>query len=109
MRRLRHLLVCVWPVLCLMAGAAQAATVIWSDNFETNASGYWTPNVSSVWRVGSPAGGPPLDPEGYRAHSGAMCAFTGNYKANTDAWIICYSYNGATTLLIPTNSVQPRL
>ncbi len=107
MNRLRNLLVCLGPALLLAAGQARAQTAVWSDNFETNAAGHWSAN--SVWHIGSPTAGPAVNGDGFRAHSGATCAYTENYHANTDARTICSFYNGSNTLVVPPAEQSPRL
>lgn len=94
-------------MLCLAFSRGHAETVVWSDNFETNAVKRWT--TSSVWHIGSPTAGPALNAAGFRTHSATNCASTQNYPANQDARLICTNYSGAATLTVPAASLSPRL
>ena len=91
--------------------AGRAETVYWADNFETNAGARWTTN--SVWKIGSPTGGPATNASGFRTHSISNCATTGlqgNAPANVDSRFICTNYIGdATYLSVPDASQSPRL
>ena len=98
----------VCAVAWLLAGRAWGETVYWSENFDTNAASRWSTN--KVWRISSPTGGPVAGGTGYRTHSGARCANTQNYKANTDARLVCTSYiNGTNVLVVPSADEYPRL
>ena len=108
MNRLRHLFLCLCPALLLAASQGHAETAVWSDDFENNAVNNWEFS-SGVWKIGSPTAGPPLNADGFRTHSAANCAYTQNYRANTDARIICINYNGSNTLVVPSIDQQPRL
>jgi hypothetical protein len=107
MNRLRNLLMCLGPALFLVAGLAQAETPVWSDNFETNAGSHW--GSTGVWKIGSPTAGPAVNSVGYRTHSGANCACTQGYGYNKNTRLICTSYNGASSLLVPSADQSPRL
>jgi len=107
MNRLRNLFACLCPALCLLAGLARAQTVVWSDNFETNVGLRWV--STGVWKIGAPTAGPAVNNLGYRTHSGTNCVYTQNYKANTDARIVCDLYNGSNSLVIPAADQFPRL
>jgi len=109
MNRLRNLFVCLCPALLLAASHGHAGTAVWSDDFENNAANRWESSSSGVWKIGSPGAGPPVSPAGYRTHSGANCAYTQNYRANTDSRFICINYNGSYSLVIPSADQQPRL
>lgn len=99
-----------WPAFILFAlllpltGLVHAQTVVWSDNFETNAGSRWT--TSSTWKIGSPTAGPG------KAYAGSECAgtgLTGNAPQNSDSRLICTNYNGATNLFVPAANLFPRL
>ncbi len=96
-------------VLLLLAVVvvSRAGTVVWSDNFDTNAASRWT--VPSPWKIASPTAGPPVGSSGYRTHSGAYCADTQNYGTSKDVRLICSSYNGSGSLLIPSADQLPVL
>jgi hypothetical protein len=107
MNRLRQLLSGLLPVLLLAAVSARAETVVWSDNFDTNAASRWT--ASGVWKITSPTAGPAKNAAGYRSYSGADCANTQNYAVDQDSRIHCTSYNGASFLTVPSADQFPRL
>lgn len=89
---------------------SQAETVYWADNFETNAGARWTTN--SVWKIGSPTGGPATNASGFRTHSFSNCATTGlqgNAPASVDSRFICTNYSGQPYLPIPDAGQSPRL
>ena len=110
MKRLRNLIVCLCPALLLLAtGLARAETVVWSDSFDTNGASHWSASATGVWKIGSPTAGPAVGSSGYRTHSGADSAFTQGYAYNKDSRLVCYSYNGAGSLLIPSADQSPRL
>jgi hypothetical protein len=96
----------IW--LLLTASHASAESVLWSDNFETNAASRWL-ITNGVWHFGSPTKGPALNAAGFRTHSGTNCASTQNYPYNKDARLICTNYNGTNFLLIPSADQFPRL
>ncbi len=108
MNRLRHWLVCLCPALFLLARPAHAATVVWADGFETNAASRWE-ITAGVWKLMNPTVGPPLNSTDHRTHTGTNCACTQGYGYSKDSRLICTRYNGATSLLVPTNSPSPRL
>lgn len=96
--------------LWLALAAARAETDYWSDNFETNAVSHWAAN--SVWKIGTPTVGPPLNAAGYRSYSGSHCAttgLTGGAGDNVDGRLICTNYNGQSYLTIPPANQYPRL
>gem|GEM_PF-971276 len=111
MKPFQHCYFAWWILLLSASGLAQAETVIWSDNFETNAENRWMAN--SGWQIGAPTAGPAQNAAGYRTHTGTNCAATGlnaNAQANTDSRLICTNYNnGSTNLLIPPANQYPRL
>jgi Putative Ig domain len=109
MRFLPNILRSVLISFALAANLVHAETVLWSDNFETNAGSRWTTN--SVWKIGSPTVGPALNVAGFRTYSSTNCATTGlkgNAPANADARFICTNYNGSNFLAIPASQF-PRL
>jgi hypothetical protein len=109
MNRLRNPLAWLCPALLLLAaGVARAETVVWSDNFDTNAASRWSASATGVWKLSSPTAGPPVS-NGYRTHSGADCASSQGYGYSKDARLVCTSYNGASTLLVPAANEYPRL
>ena len=109
MNLLRNLIAWWCPTLLLLAaGWAHAETVLWSDNFDTNAASRWSASATGVWNINSPTAGPPLV-SGFRTHSGADCAFTGGYAYNKDSRLVCHNYNGASSLAIPSADQYPRL
>ncbi len=110
MNRSGNIFVCLYVALLLAAGVGRAETVLWSDGFETNTPSRWTTNT--VWKIGSPTTGPPINSGGYRTYSGTNCATTAlnsSAPANADARLICTNYNGSTNLMIPAASQFPRL
>lgn len=107
MNPFRNLLVCLCPALLLATGRVRAETVVWSDNFDTNAASRWS--STGVWKIGSPTAGPAVNAAGYRTHSGANCASTQGYGYSKDARLVCTRYNGGTSLLVPSADQFPRL
>jgi hypothetical protein len=107
MKRLRNLLSALLPGLLLAALSARAETVVWSDNFDTNAATRWTAN--GVWKITSPTTGPAKNAAGYHTYSGAKCATTQNYAVDEDSTLVCNNYNGATSLVVPPATQFPRL
>jgi hypothetical protein len=108
MNRLRNIFACLCPALLLTFGQGHAATVIWSDGFETNTPSRWT--ATGAWHIGNPTAGPAKNSSGYRTHSGANCATTQNYSYNQDGRIVCTKYlNGSNSLVIPAASASPTL
>ncbi len=102
MNHLRNIFACLCPALLLIFNQGQAATVVWSDGFETNAASRWT--ATGAWHIGSPTKGTSSP------HSGTHCALTQNYSYNSDGRIYCKSYlNGSNTLVIPDASASPTL
>lgn len=108
MRRLRKLIIFVCPALLLAASASRAQTVVWSDNFDTNGASRWTASATGVWKIGAPTAGPALI-SGSRAHSGPDCASSQGYAYNKNVRLVCHSYNGAGSLLVPAANLYPRL
>lgn len=102
MNRLRNIFACLCPALLLIFGRGHAATVFWSDGFETNAASRWT--ATGAWYIGSPTKGTSSP------HSGTHCALTQNYLYNQDGRIVCTKYlNGSNSLVIPDASASPTL
>lgn len=102
MNRLRNIFACLCPALLLIFGRGHAATVFWSDGFETNAASRWT--ATGAWHIGSPTKGTSSP------HSGTYCALTQNYLYNQDGRIVCTKYlNGSNSLVIPDASASPTL
>ena len=93
--------------LLVANGYGRAETVLWSDNFETNAASRWTNN--GVWHIGSPTAGPAVNANGFRTYSGTNCASTQNYPYSQDARLVCTNYNGTNWLVIPAANLSPRL
>ena len=79
MNRSGNIFVCLYVALLLAAGVGRAETVFWSDGFETNTPSRWTTNT--VWKIGSPTTGPPINSAGYRTYSGTNCATTPRIRA----------------------------
>lgn len=101
---------CLLLLLGLVAARAAAApfeTIVWSDNFDTNAASRWS--ATGGWHISIPTAGPPTNSAGHRAYSGSLCANTQNYKINTDSRLACTSYNGSNYLTIPSADQAPRL
>lgn len=89
-------------VLLLAADMGRAATIFWSDGFETNTPKRWA--ATGAWYIGTPTKG------ATKAHSGVNCALTQNYAYNQDGRIVCTNYlNGGNTLVVPDASVSPTL
>jgi len=109
MKCLRNLIACLCPALLLATGVARAETVVWSDNFDTNAASRWSASAIGVWKIGSPTAGPPVGSSDYRTHSGTDCASSQGYAYNKDVRLVCISYNGASSLTIPAADQYPRL
>ncbi|HUC85480.1 MAG TPA: hypothetical protein VL970_09835, partial [Candidatus Acidoferrales bacterium] len=107
MKRLRYISAGGCLALLLAAGVASAETVVWSDNFDTNATARW--QASGAWHIGSPTAGPPTNSAGYRAFSGADCASTQKYAYNQDGRLVCINYNGASSFVVPAADNYPRL
>jgi hypothetical protein len=105
MNRLLHLFGWAGAALLLAAVPGRAQTPVWSDNFDNGAN--WT--STAVWKIGSPTAGPPVNTAGYRTHSGANCAYTQGYGYDKDTRLICESYNGASSLAVPSADQAPRL
>src|ERR1035438_1764554 len=102
MNPLRNIFACLCPALLLTFNQGHAATVLWSDGFETNPHSRWT--TTGAWQIGPPTKGPS------RANSGANCASTQNYLYNQDGRIVCTNYlNGGNSLVVPDASVSPTL
>ena len=102
MNRFRNIFACLCPALLLTFGQGHAATILWSDNFETNAASRWT--STGVWQIGTPTKGPS------GAHSPVNCASTQNYPYSQYGQLICTNYlNGSNSLVIPPASVFPTL
>ena len=94
-----NIFVCLCAALWLTFGQGHAATVIWSDGFETNAASRWT--ATGAWHIGSPTTG---------THSGANCATTQKYSYSQDGRIVCTKYlNGSNSLVVPDASASPTL
>ncbi len=97
-------------LLLLDTLASRAETILWVDNFETNAASRWTTNTA--WKIGSPTTGPNTNASGFRSYAGSRCAttgLTGNAPANVDRRLVCTNYNGSPFLTIPDASQSPRL
>jgi RHS repeat-associated protein len=92
-------MVVILSFLANMAGRAE--TAYWFDNFETNATSHWT--AGSPWSIGTPSSGPGA------AYSGTHCAMVGSYAANASARIVCTSYLGSNTIVVPPADQYPRL
>jgi len=110
MNQARNIFALLYATLWLACGEGHAQIVLWSDNFETNATRHWIP--TSVWHTGSPTGGPPLNGKGFHTHSGAICATTEGYAYNSDGRIYCNVYLSGThsnLLFIPDASATPTL
>jgi hypothetical protein len=107
MNRLRLLIPCLCAALFLLAGRSRAGTVVWSENFDTNAASRWI--IPKGWHISAPTAGPKTNAAGHRAFSGANCANTQNYAVNTNVRLICTNYNGSSTLDIPSADQFPRL
>jgi len=107
MKSFRHWFLARWLLLALAAGMARAETVVWTNNFEGNATSSWT--NSGTWQIGSPTAGPALNAGGHRTFSGTNCASTQNYLLNQDARLVCTNYNGTNWLVVPPTNQSPRL
>ena len=103
MNRFGNIFFCLCAALLLTFSQGHAATIFWSDGFETNAPhSRWT--ATGAWHIGSPTKG------ASKAHSGANCALTQNYLYNQDGRIVCTNYlNGGNSLVVPDASVSPTL
>jgi RHS repeat-associated protein len=88
-------------LLLAFTAASRAETVYWSDNFETNSSSHWS--ATSPWHIGFPTKGPGAP------NSGNNCAMTESYTANKDVRLICTSYLGSNTIVVPSSDQYPRL
>jgi RHS repeat-associated protein len=88
-------------VLLAFTAASRAETVYWSDNFETNAASHWS--ATSPWHIGYPTKGPGTP------NSGNNCAMTENYTVNKDVRLVCISYLGSNTIVVPPADQYPRL
>src|SRR5437667_6293 len=87
------------------ATSSRAQTILWSENFETNGTGWY--GDKSVWQVGSPTIGPPTNSSGFRTHSGTNCATTGltaNYPVGANSRLIRIA-----SFPVPAASQYPRL
>ena len=99
---------CLWlAIFMAAAGTGRAETVVWSENFETNATSHWS--VNGVWHITAPTAGPATNSAGYRTYSGSHCGTTQNYATLVDSSLICTNYNGSTTFLVPATNQFPRL
>lgn len=108
MNRMRNIFASVCSALVLAFSQGQAQTILWADNFETNAASHWI--STGVWTIGSPSAGPPVNSTGYRTHSGANCATTQNYPYSRDVQLVCTRYlNGSNTLVVPAAGLSPTL
>ena len=107
MNRWVNIFGCLCAALLVATGYGRAETILWSDNFETNAASRWTNN--GVWHIGSPTAGPAVNTNGFRTHSGTNCASTQNYPYSQDARLVCTNYNGTNWLAIPATNLSPRL
>jgi len=107
MNRLENIFACWCVMLLLSASLVHGETVLWSDNFETNAASRWTNN--GVWHIGSPTAGPAINANGFRTYSGTNCASTQNYPYSQDARLVCTNYIGSNSLVVPAASQFPRL
>ena len=97
-----NMLFCLCAALSLIFGQGHAATVVWSDGFETNTPKRWA--ATGAWHIGTPTKGTT------KAHLGSNCALTQNYSINQDGRIVCTNYlNGGNTLVVPDASVSPTL
>ena len=107
MNRSGNIFFCLCAALLLTAGQGRAETDFWFDNFETNAASRWI--STGVWHIGSPTAGPAINSAGFRTHSAANCASTQSYPYSQDARMVCISYNGSSSLVVPDASEYPRL
>jgi len=102
MNRLKHFWIACLTAWLLGQAVAQASSVLWSDNFETNAAKRW--RSGGLWQIGAPQTGPSS------AYSPTHCATTQKYPANDSDMIYCTNYlSGSTNLLIPDASLSPTL
>jgi hypothetical protein len=104
-RILTLVIITTWQlIICL---AAQAQTVLWSENFDDgNGNSRWYADAG-VWQMGSPTIGPETNSAGYRTHSGPDCATTGltaNYPVGMNSRLIRIQ-----TFIVPPANQFPRL
>ena len=103
----RVLMLGVFAACLPILGVANAANVVWSENFDDgNANSRWYADFG-VWQIGSSTIGPGTNSLGFRSHSGTQCATTGlneNYLSSQDSRLIRIA-----SFVVPLGDQSPRL